>query len=98
MAHWKAVLPPESLLEICYEDLVQNFDAVTHDLFRFIGLEWDPACREFYHTNRQVVTASQYAVRQPLNTNSIGRAEAYREMLAPFYAAYGAGERGHMPS
>lgn len=89
MAHWRAVLPPECLLEIEYEELVQNFDVVAHRMVAFIGLDWDAHCARFYETERAVVTASNYSVRQPVSTRAIGRAKPYLSWLEPFTRARG---------
>ncbi|GAA0546360.1 tetratricopeptide (TPR) repeat protein [Rhizomicrobium palustre] len=87
MAHWRHVLPPECLLEIEYETLVENFEAEARRLVAFCGLEFDPACLRFYETKRAVRTLSEFQVRRPLFSDSIGRWRAYEPFLAPLIAA-----------
>jgi tetratricopeptide (TPR) repeat protein len=87
MAHWRAVLPPSSLLEIRYEDLVGDFEAEVRRLIAFCGLPWDDAVLRFHETKRAVRTNSEYQVRQPLYTSSIGRWRAYESKLGPLFAA-----------
>lgn len=88
MAHWKAVLPADCLMEVRYEDLVLKFEDIAREMVDFIGLEWQDACAHFYQTKRPVMTASSYAVRQPISARAIGRAQGYSTWLAPFRNAY----------
>lgn len=87
MAHWRAVLPPSSLLEVCYEELVGNFDVEVRRLIAFCGLPWDDAVLRFHQTKRAVRTNSEYQVRRPLYTSSIGRWRAYEPWLGSLFAA-----------
>jgi tetratricopeptide (TPR) repeat protein len=93
MSHWRAVLPL-SILELQYEDLVQNFEHESRRLIEFLGLDWDPACLAFHRTERAVKTASVWQVRQPLFTSSVGRWCNYRRHLKPLLA----GLAGLLPS
>jgi hypothetical protein len=46
-------------------------------LIEFLGLDWEPACLDFYKTERPVLTASAWQVRQPLFSRSVGRWRHY---------------------
>jgi hypothetical protein len=46
-------------------------------------LKWEDSCLEFYKTKRQVQTASNEQVREPINKRSIAAWEKYREFLNP---------------
>jgi tetratricopeptide (TPR) repeat protein len=81
--HWRAVLPPETLLEVPYEALVGNQEYWTRRMLDFIGLPWDPRCLEFHRTERVVITASRWQVRQKISSGSIGRWRNYEKYLAP---------------
>jgi hypothetical protein len=39
----------------------------------FIALPWDPRCMDFHHTERVVLTASKWRVRQRITAASVGR-------------------------
>jgi hypothetical protein len=80
--HWRKVLPIP-ILELRYESLVSDLEAEGRRLISFLGLEWDPACLSFHETERQVLTASVWQVRQPLYSSSIGRWRQYRRHLGP---------------
>lgn len=84
-AHWRAVLPTSMLLEVQYESLVADLEGQSRRLVSFLGLEWDPACLDFHMTERQVLTASQWQVRQPLYATSAGRWRHYRRHLAGLF-------------
>ncbi len=85
MAHWRAVLPLR-MLDVQYEDLVADQEGQSRRLIEFLGLDWDPACLAFHETERPVVTASFWQVRQPMFATSIGRWRHYKQHLQPLLA------------
>jgi tetratricopeptide (TPR) repeat protein len=84
MAHWRDVLPSDSLLEIDYEDVVQDREAVTRRLLAFCGLEWDDACLAPEQNRRAVRTASLWQARQPIYRTSLARWRNYAPWLGAF--------------
>jgi tetratricopeptide (TPR) repeat protein len=84
MAHWQAVLP-QPVHEVCYEQLVDDFEAEARRLVAACGLEWEPACLEFHQTARPVRTASVTQVRQPLYRKSLARWKGYEPYLAGLF-------------
>jgi tetratricopeptide (TPR) repeat protein len=80
--HWLRVLPLD-ILAIDYEDLVSDPEGEGRRLIEFLGLEWEPACLDFHRTERAVLTASAWQVRQPLYRRSIGRWRCYEPYLKP---------------
>jgi sulfotransferase family protein len=82
-AHWRAVLPATSLLEIPYEALIADQEAWTRRMLEFIGLPWNPRCLDFHRTERAVITASRWQVRQQLTAASVGRWRNYERYVAP---------------
>jgi hypothetical protein len=83
MAHWRTVLPEHTLLEVPYEGLVEDLEGWTRRMLEFIGLPWDPKCLEFHQTDRVVITASKWQVRQKISATSIGRWRNYEKHLKP---------------
>jgi hypothetical protein len=77
------VLSPGALLEVPYEALVQDQEGWTRRMLKFIGLAWDPRCLNFQDTNRVVITASRWQVRQRISASSVGRWHHYAKHLAP---------------
>jgi tetratricopeptide (TPR) repeat protein len=80
--HWLDNLPLR-MLEIEYEKLVADLEGESRRLIAFLGLEWDPACLAFHKSQRVVLTASNWQVRQPIYTGSIGRWRRYEAHLGP---------------
>ena len=87
MAHWRRLLPPGAMLEVDYESLVADIEAGAREIVQYCGLDWDPACREFYKTRRPIRTASASQVRKPAYRTSVGRSGPYREFLTPLLQA-----------
>jgi len=81
--HWREVLPGTVLLEVPYEALIADAENWTRKMLEFIGLPWDPKCLEFHQTERVVITASRWQVRQKLHSASVGRWRNYEKYLAP---------------
>ena len=89
MAHWRATLPTQLLLEVPYEALVEDPERWSRRMLEHIGLAWEPRCLEFHRTDRPVLTASNWQVRQPISKGSIGRWRRYERQLAPLREALG---------
>jgi len=89
MAHWRATLAPQTLLEMRYESLVDDPETWSRRMLEHIGLPWDPRCLEFHRTERPVLTASNWQVRQPISKGSIGRWRRYERFLGPLREAFG---------
>jgi tetratricopeptide (TPR) repeat protein len=83
MAHWRAVLPSGSLLEVRYETLVEDMEAQARRLIAYCDLPWDEGCLAFHRTRRAIRTASAVQVRQPLFRSSMGRWRRFRPYLQP---------------
>lgn len=83
MAHWRSVLPPDAMLEIDYEALVDDARGQVARMLDYCALPWDEACLAFHQTERPVRTASMAQVRQPLYRSSIGRWRPDDETLRP---------------
>jgi len=86
MEHWHAVLPA-AIHEVDYEETVDGFEGVARRLVAACGLEWEPACLEFFRTRRPVRTASLAQVRQPIYRQSVARWKNYQPALADLFAA-----------
>jgi len=83
IAHWREVLPPTNLLTVSYSDLVSEPEQTMRRMLDFVGLEWNRSCLDFHQTQRTVLTASAWQVRQKLHTDSLGRAARYEKFLGP---------------
>src|SRR5215469_2303286 len=83
MEHWRTVLPPETMLEVQYENLVNDLDSQARSIVAHCGLEWDERCLSFHETKRPIQTASLVQVRKPIYAASVGRSRLYGSRLKP---------------
>ena len=83
MAHWRSVLPAGSMLDVSYEDVVNNLEQQARRLIDYCGLPWDDRCLSFHETSRQIATPSNVQVRQPLYRSSLARWRRYEAYLGP---------------
>jgi hypothetical protein len=80
IAHWLNVLPLQ-ILQVPYEGLVLDLEGQSRRIINFLGLPWNPACLDFHRTQRTVQTSSDWQVRQPIYTRSVGRWRNYERHL-----------------
>ncbi len=88
MRHWDAVLPGR-VLRVQYEDVVADLEGNVRRLLNHCGLEFEPACVEFYRTERSVRTASSEQVRQPIYREALEQWRHYEPWLGPLRDALG---------
>jgi tetratricopeptide (TPR) repeat protein len=89
MAHWHDVLPPDVMIDVQYEDLVDDLEGVSRRMLAHCGLAWEDACRDFQNTDRAVRTASLMQVREPLYRRAVGSWRRYEKFLGPLQEALG---------
>ncbi|MBD2423085.1 sulfotransferase [Cyanobium sp. FACHB-13342] len=89
MTHWHRLFPGQ-ILEVPYEDLVDDTEAWARRMLEHLGLAWDPAVLEFQSLERSVKTASVWQVRQPVYTSSKARWRRYADHLAALDAVLAA--------
>jgi tetratricopeptide (TPR) repeat protein len=82
---WRSTLPASSYLEVPYEALIDDQEAWTRRMLEFVDLPWEPRCLDFHHTERVVITASKWQVRQKLSRASIGRWRNYADFIGPLH-------------
>jgi tetratricopeptide (TPR) repeat protein len=83
MDHWRRMLPEHTILDVPYERLVSDQEAWSRRMLEFIGVPWDPRCIDFQETNRSVMSASKWQVRQKMNRSSIERWRNYEKFVGP---------------
>jgi tetratricopeptide (TPR) repeat protein len=94
MAHVDGVLPAR-VHRVIYERMVEDTESEVRALLAYCGLEFEPACLEFYKTERAVRTASSEQVRQPIYRDATGEWRAYEPHLGPLKEALGAALRSY---
>jgi tetratricopeptide (TPR) repeat protein len=83
MRHWRAHLPAGVMLEVPYEQLVQDHEGWSRRMLEFLELPWDPHCLEFYENDGPVRNFSRWQVRQKVTNTSIDRWRRYERHLGP---------------
>jgi hypothetical protein len=71
----------ERFLEIQYEGLVDDREAITQKMIEFCGLDWNDACLHSENNHRPVRTASIWQARQPVYRTSVARWRNYEPWL-----------------
>ncbi len=82
MKHWLDIFGSD-ILEIQYENLIEEQEKVSRQLIQYLDLEWDNVCLTYYKNKRRVRTASNIQIRKPLYKNSINRSKNFNKHLAP---------------
>ena len=77
------------MLEVNYEDVVEDLEGQVRRILAHCGLPWDDACLAFYKTQRSVRTASAAQIRKPIYQSSVWRWRFYGQLLQPLVDALG---------
>ncbi len=88
MDHWNSVLPGK-ILQVQHEDVVEDLEGNVRRLLDFCGLEFEPACLEFYKTERSIRTASSEQVRRPIFKEGLDQWRNFEPWLGPLKMALG---------
>ncbi|HYB32227.1 MAG TPA: sulfotransferase [Steroidobacteraceae bacterium] len=88
MRHWDAVLP-RRVLRVHHEDVVDDLEGNVRRILEHCGLGFEPACVEFFRTERSVRTASSEQVRQPIYREGLDQWRHYEPWLGPLREALG---------
>jgi tetratricopeptide (TPR) repeat protein len=83
MAHWESTLPAGAILTVPYESLVDDPQTWSRKMIDFIGVPWDDRCLDFHKSERTVITASNWQVRQKISKSSVLRWRKYEKHLGP---------------
>lgn len=82
MRYWQEVLPVP-IHDCSYEALVTNPQEEIRRLLEFCGLPWHDACLRPHESSQTTMTASYEQVRNPINSQSVGRWKNYARHLEP---------------
>ena len=73
----------EEILNIKYEDVVENIEKETKKILNYLDLSFEKNCLEFYKNKRPVHTASVVQARKPIYKNSVNYWKNYKNFLKP---------------
>ncbi len=82
MEHWHSVMPG-AILEVRYEELVDDTEAQARRIFKWCGLPWDPAILTASPDKVAFATASAAQVREPVHRRSVGSSRRHLAALRP---------------
>jgi Tfp pilus assembly protein PilF len=82
MKFWNGKFP-EKIINIKYENLVDNFELEVKNLFKNLNLKWEDQVLKFYDNARSVETASFLQVRKNIYKNSSEEWKKYQNYLSP---------------
>jgi tetratricopeptide (TPR) repeat protein len=82
MKHWRTLFP-EIVLDVSYEELVENQERVSKEIIAHCRLAWEPGCLEFDRNEAPVATASSAQVRKPIYRDALNRWRRFETQLAP---------------
>jgi thioredoxin-like negative regulator of GroEL len=91
MAFWEELFPGR-ILQVRYEDIVDDQEGQTRKLLAHCGLDWSDACMNFQDNQAAVSTPSATQVRRPIYRDAVARWRLYAEPLAPvadYFRAHG---------
>ncbi len=82
MHHWNQLFPGE-ILEISYEDVVEDPEGMARKMLDYLALPWEPQVMNTAELDRPVKTASVWQVRQPIYKTSKAKWMNYQRWLTP---------------
>lgn len=82
MAHWHQLLPGR-IIDVAYEELVEDPERVLREVFRRCHLSFDPRSLSFFRSSAAISTASAAQVRQPIYRTSVQSWRHYARHLGP---------------
>ncbi|NOX83574.1 MAG: tetratricopeptide repeat protein [Alphaproteobacteria bacterium] len=82
MTHWKNMFPGR-ILDVQYEALVDDQEAVSRTILAHCRLHWEEECIEFHRSAAPTATASAAQVRQPIYREARDLWRTHETALAP---------------
>jgi len=83
MQRWHKIMP-KTILDLRYEEMVDDIEAASRNLAEFSGLEWVAEMARPDQNAGQVLTLSATQLRQPVHSRSVGKWHRHETLLAPF--------------
>ena len=82
MAHWHELMP-DAILDVQYEQLVTDPEAVSKQITDYCGLSWSTDLVDENFSAQPSSTASAAQIREPIYTSSIEKWRKFEQELAP---------------
>ena len=78
MQYWNKLVP-DFIIDVVYEDLIDNPVNEIKNLIKSINLEWDEKCIKFYENKRPIKTTSDTQARKEIYKSSINIWKNYQD-------------------
>ncbi len=82
MRHWGG-LASNRVLDVAYEDIVDDVEGQARRLLDHCNLDWEPACAAFHENTSPSATASAAQVRRPIYRDSLDQWRRIEHRLRP---------------
>ncbi len=82
MDHWRTAMPGV-ILDVDYEDIIQDHEKEIRRIIDWCGLPWDPACLNYRKTRKAITTLSAPQVRSEIYSSSVGKWRHFEQQMAP---------------
>ena len=89
MAHWRTQYP-DRILDVRYDELVTDSEAVLREVLAFCGLPWQEGLAAIEKRSGTVATASAAQVREPIHQRFLDQWRRYADHLGPLKQKLGA--------
>lgn len=96
MEHWRGVMG-EMILDVPYEDFVDDPKGQSRKITQFCDLAWEPQCMNIRDTQRSVFTASAAQVRDDIHKDYVARWRAYAPYIKVLTDAFPAPREDSAP-
>lgn len=80
MKFWNSKIN-HNILNINYEDLINNNEAKIHEIINYCGLNWEDNCLLFYKNKNPIKTMSTAQARKPIYKSSLNIFDKYKNYL-----------------
>lgn len=85
MAHWHRTCPGR-ILDVSYEELVDQPERVARRVLAFCGLSFEPGCVDVTRNAQQLATLSMVQAREPIDKRGVEAWRRYARQLEPLRA------------
>lgn len=90
MGGWRKTMPllPQPVLEVRYEDMVEDLEPVARKTLDFLGVTWDPKVLAFHeHARQKAVRSPTFSdVTKKVFKTAVGRWRNYQKYFEPYLA------------
>ena len=74
------------ILDIKYEDLINDSEKKIKEIIKFCNLDWDVKCLGFYNNNNPIKTLSVNQANKPIYKSSIDKSKIYKKELETLFS------------